>query len=524
VKLVALTEGMVNAMFANKVKIVAAMLLLVGAMSTGIWFLGGGGLAIQAQEPKQPGQKAEKPAPKPPPEPADAAAAKEKFQGTWRCVTVEREGARIPDEQLASKDSFLIVKGDKMSWKVGDKTVGDEYAYKLDVTQTPKQLDQYHDAAGDTVIERGIYVLDGDELKICRSHPKFDRPTEFKTTAPGTTMFTFKREKPGQEKPTAEKKPDPATFPIEKRVQPGRIYFHRFLSDVGDGGANQLAAIDPDGKNEKDLPRRPVKEEGKVDLYSSQTARLSPDGKWLAYGDRVVEGNTVGPGKKIYLRDPDKKDRGEELVSSDDTIDSWAWSPDGKRLAFIAYDARNKRSRNWVVDVKTKKVEEIELPLMKTVKGDEYRPAIVDWTPDGEWFLVVGEGLHLVKADGSKTRRIEGIQADTVFAGIRLSPDGKKVLYVTRNFKDKAEGLFVLDVASGKSKALVEGMNVSEVRACWSPDGKRVAYQVTLLNDGKRAEETSLIVADAEGTNSSTILTEKHPDPRAIALVLTDWR
>jgi eukaryotic-like serine/threonine-protein kinase len=49
----ALIEGMVSAMWTSRLKIVAAMLLLVGAMNTGIWFLGTSRPAVQGQEPKQ---------------------------------------------------------------------------------------------------------------------------------------------------------------------------------------------------------------------------------------------------------------------------------------------------------------------------------------------------------------------------------------------------------------------------------------------------------------------------------------
>src|SRR5262249_34671039 len=146
---------------------------------------------------------------------------------------------------------------------------------------------------------------------------------------------------------------------------------------------------------------------------------------------------------------------------------------DGKRVAFTTYDARNKRGRDWVVDVKTRKVEEVELPLMKTATGEEYRPGIVDWMPDGEWFLAAGDGLYLIKTDGSKTRRLEGVPADA--SDFRISPDDRMVQFETHNFKDETTALYVLDVAGGKPKALAEGQNVSEVRACWSPDGKRVA-------------------------------------------------
>src|SRR5262249_18370462 len=66
-KVVALTEGVMNAMFASKVKIAASVLLLVGALSAGIRVLGTGGPAIQGQEPKLSGEAAKKSPSKPTP-------------------------------------------------------------------------------------------------------------------------------------------------------------------------------------------------------------------------------------------------------------------------------------------------------------------------------------------------------------------------------------------------------------------------------------------------------------------------
>jgi len=84
--------------------------------------------------------------------------------------------------------------------------------------------------------------------------------------------------------------------------------------------------------------------------------------------------------------------------------------------------------------------------------------------------------------------------------------------------------LYVTDVATGKPRPVVEAKNFTDLHACWSPDGRRIAYSATLLdNDGNRAGETSLFVTDADGKNTVTVLTEMH-QPNQVKLRLTGWR
>src|SRR5207253_2728779 len=132
--------------------------------------------------------------------------------------------------------------------------------------------------------------------------------------------------------------------------------------------------------------------------------------------------------------------------------------------------------RNWVVDLKTTKVTEVKLPRVK-LEDKEYAMVIQAWSPDGKWFLASGDGLYLVKLDGSAPRR--------------LTKDCSRMLGGTCRF---------------------------------SPDGRRSAYCVTLLDArGEREGETSIFVTDPEGKNAETVLTEKHK-PNQIKLRLMDWR
>jgi Tol biopolymer transport system component len=282
-----------------------------------------------------------------------------------------------------------------------------------------------------------------------------------------------------------------------------------------------FATVQPDGKGEKDLGRV-ANEDIRFQPYS---ARLSPDGKRLAFGKavekRTADGIGVWPPDRLYVRDMNGAAAGELVATKEGTeLHNWVWSPDGTKLAFHAWDKEG--GSNCVVDVKTKKVEEVKLPRFK-YEGKEYYPSIQAWSPDGKWFLACGDGLLLVKTDGSAPRRLFKDFHSLMNSTCRFSPDGRKVLFVGVN-KDKSETLYVLDVASGKARPVVEAKNFNRLHACWSLDGKRIAYCATLLDaDGKDAGETSIFVTDADGKSTTTVRTEKH-QPHVIKLILMDWR
>jgi Tol biopolymer transport system component len=331
----------------------------------------------------------------------------------------------------------------------------------------------------------------------------------------GLGFGVFHAQVPAQDKPaTPPTQPSP-NAPAQEAITPGRLYFHLDLT---------LVSVQPDGKGTQQVAAIAPKDI--LDNFQTHSARLSPDGKRLAFGKAVTnttnDGITVSPPDKLYVRDLGRA--GDDTLAFElagTELHHWYWSPDGTKLAVASWDAEHFR-RNWVVDLQTKKHREVKLPRYK-FKDKEYGMGIEAWSPDGRSFLVSGDGLFLVNSDGTGARRLTKAGINLMGGRCRFAPDGRKVLFVGVGEKSSMK-LYVTDVKDGKTRAVVDVLNFTDIAACWSPDSRRIAYSATPLDgDGKRMGETSLFVIDADGTNTVTVRTEQH-EPNQIRLGLMAWR
>lgn len=107
------------------------------------------------------------------------------------------------------------------------------------------------------------------------------------------------------------------------------------------------------------------------------------------------------------------------------------------------------------------------------------------WSPDGRLIVFssnwrVGHQIYLVGADGSDERRLSPLRKGGCEP--RFSPDGKKVLYVSRGHLSEHSRLLEHDLATGEEKALVSwpALNYNPV---YSPDGKEVAFTSNITGD-----------------------------------------
>jgi uncharacterized protein (TIGR03067 family) len=120
---------------------------------------------------------------------------KEALQGTWKPVAREKNGKLESEKDPELAKTRFVFKGDKLIEQEGKNE--DEYTFTIDPTQKPKAIDLSLKVRDEVLINKGIYELDGDTLRIClATNPDASRPTKFETKQGSkTVMGTFKREK-----------------------------------------------------------------------------------------------------------------------------------------------------------------------------------------------------------------------------------------------------------------------------------------------------------------------------------------
>jgi uncharacterized protein (TIGR03067 family) len=130
-----------------------------------------------------------------------AAAADDKkedddLQGSWVITSALRDGQTFdePGENSPVGDKLTFEKGAvKIERKKGSSPP--DAKYTLDAKKSPKELD-ISPPNNETNV-KGIYVVKGEELKICMGGPDQDRPDDFKAEQ-GSMRFllVLKRQKP----------------------------------------------------------------------------------------------------------------------------------------------------------------------------------------------------------------------------------------------------------------------------------------------------------------------------------------
>ncbi len=112
----------------------------------------------------------------------------DRIQGTWALVSGERGGRPLPTEVV--RHVTLTFAGNQLTTKTRDREM--RSAFRLDPGKEPKEIDL--DMGG--AVGKGIYRLDGDDLKIAHGEVGDARPREFPKAGSGLTVLVLKRQKP----------------------------------------------------------------------------------------------------------------------------------------------------------------------------------------------------------------------------------------------------------------------------------------------------------------------------------------
>jgi Tol biopolymer transport system component len=213
----------------------------------------------------------------------------------------------------------------------------------------------------------------------------------------------------------------------------------------------EIYSIRADGSQRRNLSRNPGYEE---------SFAWSPTGDRIAFvADRPDDG-----GRGIYVMDADGSGQ-RRLTPPDLNVSPPTWSPDGRRLTFAA-SRGDSPSGIWVVGV--------DGSDLRLVAEGGHSPV---WAPQGSLIAFVGRGyawpLEVVDADSGSRRLVVGGQ---VLAAPTWSPDAQELAFVHNNAATGNEGLYKVNAGGGEPQVLVPSGDIELGDPAWSPRGTSIAF------------------------------------------------
>ncbi|PKD43051.1 alpha/beta hydrolase family protein [Rhodohalobacter barkolensis] len=204
---------------------------------------------------------------------------------------------------------------------------------------------------------------------------------------------------------------------------------------------------------------------------SVSNPQFSPDGEYLTFTSRRSGENQV---YRMYLNGGEA----EQITHAENGVGSYAWSPDGNRIAYTMSDSKSEEEKTrekekrdvTVVDTDFKfsriYVQEVEADSAKAIYEGDLHTSSFDWSPDGETIVFAHQptpkiedrykmDISTVPADsGSVTNIIdwEGTDSSPMY-----TPDGSSVVFTSHGGELEAIGLqdlYVVNLSSGEVRDL----------------------------------------------------------------------
>ncbi len=272
---------------------------------------------------------------------------------------------------------------------------------------------------------------------------------------------------------------------------------------------------------------------------SGPPGRMNEEPAWSPDGSQLAFSSNRSGNFDIYVMNSD----GSHLRQL--TSDCWAslyfipgnaddiapaWSPDGKRIAFVS--GHSKLATSFVdtdIFIMDKDGQNVARWKGSLDNSSDNYPR---WSPDGSSIVfssspyseVAGTetaDIFMASANSDHEAKITNLtMQEAVNSDPSWSPDGSRIVFAS--FKDESWHIYAMNKDGSGFVQLTNGLD-SEYSPAWSPDGAHIAY--TGLMGGK----ADIFVMDPDGKNAAQLtqgsgnsyLPAWSPDGRRIAFVST---
>jgi Tol biopolymer transport system component len=241
---------------------------------------------------------------------------------------------------------------------------------------------------------------------------------------------------------------------------------------------DELYVVNADGSGLRRLTRNAA---------ADAQAAWSPDGRKIAF----ISGRDGGA--EIYVMNADGTDQ-RRLTRTHWDEGRLAWSPDGTKIAFSGTGAGKLRDV-YVMNADGTQPRQ----LTATATAEEWDPL---WSPDGRQIAYLqdsdldsdpGARIYVMNADGSGGHMLWTVRA--VGIAPSWSPDGRKLVFTGPS------GLYVA-AADGSGLHHVAKSVFADAFPVWSPDGRKIAFLAGLrpFQSPSLPPAADLYVINADGS------------------------